>query len=37
VFKVAHMKKCPYCKGFHRKKRAYLRCKRAHKPETWPK
>jgi hypothetical protein len=28
---MAHLKKCPYCKGMHRKKRAYERCKRSHK------
>jgi len=34
---MAHMKKCPYCKGMHRKKRAYDRCKRQHKVDSWPK
>ena len=34
---MAHLKKCPYCKGAHRLKRAYLRCKRTHKQESWGK
>ena len=34
---MAHFKKCPHCKGMHRLKRAYNRCKRAHAMESWPK
>lgn len=34
---MAHLKKCPHCKGTHRKKRAYLKCKRTHVTETWGK
>lgn len=34
---MAHLKDCPYCKGAHRLKSAYMRCKRAHKRDKWPK
>jgi len=34
---MARMKECPWCKGLHRKKSAYLRCKRLHHKEKWPK
>lgn len=34
---MAHLKRCPYCKGAHRKRSAYLRCKRQHKIESWEK
>ena len=34
---VAHLKKCPYCGGMHRKKRAYEKCKRTHHKESWGK
>ncbi len=34
---MVHYKKCPYCKGKHRKQSAYNRCKRAHHMESWPK
>lgn len=32
---MAHLKLCPYCGGTHRKRSAFLRCKRKHKPEMW--
>ncbi len=32
---MAHFKKCKFCKGTHRLKRAFLRCKRAHHMESW--
>ncbi len=34
---MSHFKKCPYCKGMHRLKSAYNRCKRQHHTESWPK
>ena len=34
---MGHFKKCPYCKGMHRLKSAYNRCKRAHHVDSWPK
>lgn len=33
---MAQLKRCPFCKGTHRKKSAVLKCKRKTKgPETW--
>jgi len=32
---MAHLKLCPHCKGTHRKRRAYLKCKRQHIKEKW--
>lgn len=32
---MAHLKTCGHCKGKHRKRRAYLRCKRQHSTEKW--
>lgn len=32
---MAHLKKCPYCKGMHRHRRAFLRCQRRYHVETW--
>ena len=32
---MANLKKCQYCKGMHRLKKAALKCKKAHKIETW--
>ena len=34
---MAHLKNCPHCKGTHRLRRAYLRCKAKHVKETWGK
>lgn len=34
---MAHLKKCPYCKGTHRKRSSYLKCKRTHRRESWEK
>jgi len=34
---MAKKKKCPYCKGYHYKMRAYRRCKNAHTGLSWGK
>lgn len=34
---MAKLKKCPHCGGYHRMKRAYLKCKNAHVKQSWPK
>lgn len=35
VATLATLKKCPYCKGMHRKKSQAIKCKKRHKIETW--
>jgi len=34
---MAHLKKCPHCKRFHRLQRAYNKCKAKYSKESWPR
>jgi hypothetical protein len=29
------LKKCPYCKGMHRTRRAFLKCQKRNHKESW--
>jgi len=34
---MAKRKLCPYCGGYHEKRRRFLKCEEAHRPQKWKK